>query len=67
VFFADTYDEIGPLSAKSMGEYALNPVAPAIANALADATGCALRICRLRRTAFSTSSLLSYEWRRRRN
>ena len=33
VFFADTYDRIGPLGAKSQGECAINPVAPAIANA----------------------------------
>jgi CO/xanthine dehydrogenase Mo-binding subunit/aerobic-type carbon monoxide dehydrogenase small subunit (CoxS/CutS family) len=39
VFFADTYDTIGPLGAKSQGECAINPVAPAIANALANATG----------------------------
>jgi CO/xanthine dehydrogenase Mo-binding subunit len=39
VFFADTYDHIGPLGAKSQGECAINPVAPAIANAVADATG----------------------------
>ncbi len=39
VFFADTHDKIGPLGAKSQGECALNPVAPAIANAIADATG----------------------------
>jgi putative selenate reductase molybdopterin-binding subunit len=39
VMFADTYDKIGPLGAKSQGECAINPVAPAIANALADATG----------------------------
>ncbi len=39
VFFADTYDTIGPLGAKSQGECAINPVAPAVANALADATG----------------------------
>ena len=39
VFFADTYDTIGPLGAKAQGECAINPVAPAIANALADATG----------------------------
>jgi putative selenate reductase molybdopterin-binding subunit len=38
VYFADTYDRIGPLGAKSQGECAINPVAPAIANALADAT-----------------------------
>ena len=39
VFFADTYDRIGPLGAKAQGECAINPVAPAIANALANATG----------------------------
>lgn len=39
VYFADTYDSIGPLGAKSQGECAINPVAPAISNALANATG----------------------------
>ncbi len=39
VHFAETHDRIGPLGAKSQGECAINPVAPAIANALADATG----------------------------
>jgi len=39
VMFADTYDSIGPLGAKSQGECAINPVAPAVANAIADATG----------------------------
>ncbi len=39
IFFADTVDSIGPLGAKSQGECAINPVAPAVANALADATG----------------------------
>ena len=39
VFFADTYDTIGPLGAKAQGECAINPVAPAISNALMDATG----------------------------
>ncbi|MCA0305591.1 MAG: molybdopterin-dependent oxidoreductase [Proteobacteria bacterium] len=39
VFFAGTVDSIGPLGAKSQGECAINPVAPAVANALADATG----------------------------
>jgi len=39
VLFADTYDTIGPLGAKAQGECAINPVAPAVANALADATG----------------------------
>jgi CO/xanthine dehydrogenase Mo-binding subunit len=39
VYFADTHDTIGPLGAKAQGECAINAVAPAIANALADATG----------------------------
>ncbi|MGB6181675.1 MAG: molybdopterin cofactor-binding domain-containing protein [Rhodococcus sp. (in: high G+C Gram-positive bacteria)] len=39
VLFADTYDELGPLGAKSMSESPYNPVAPALANAIADATG----------------------------
>ena len=39
VYFADTYDKIGPHGAKSQGECAINPVAPAIANAVANATG----------------------------
>lgn len=39
VSFADTYDRIGPLGAKAQGECAINPVAPAISNALRDATG----------------------------
>jgi CO/xanthine dehydrogenase Mo-binding subunit/aerobic-type carbon monoxide dehydrogenase small subunit (CoxS/CutS family) len=39
VFFADTYDKIGTLGAKSQGECAINAVAPAIANAIKNATG----------------------------
>ena len=39
VYFADTYDKIGPLGAKAQGECAINAVAPAIANAVANATG----------------------------
>ena len=39
VHFADTDDSIGPLGAKSMSESPFNPVAPAMANALRDATG----------------------------
>ncbi len=39
IFFADTTDQIGPLGAKSQGECGINPVAPAVSNALADATG----------------------------
>jgi CO/xanthine dehydrogenase Mo-binding subunit len=39
LFFAKTKDTTGPLGAKSMSESPVNPVAPALANALADATG----------------------------
>jgi putative selenate reductase molybdopterin-binding subunit len=43
VYFADTYDELGPLGAKSMSESPYNPVAPALANAIARACGTRLR------------------------
>ncbi|MBC2641772.1 MULTISPECIES: molybdopterin cofactor-binding domain-containing protein [unclassified Rhodococcus (in: high G+C Gram-positive bacteria)] len=43
VYFADTYDELGPHGAKSMSESPYNPVAPALANAIAHATGARLR------------------------
>jgi CO/xanthine dehydrogenase Mo-binding subunit len=39
VHFIDTADAIGPLGAYSMSESPFNPVAPAYANALRDATG----------------------------
>jgi CO/xanthine dehydrogenase Mo-binding subunit len=39
VYFADTNDALGPLGAKSMSESPYNPVAAALGNALADATG----------------------------
>jgi len=39
VLFAQTSDTIGPLGAKSMSESPYNPVAAAIGNAIADATG----------------------------
>jgi CO/xanthine dehydrogenase Mo-binding subunit len=39
VLFADTTDRIGPFGAKSMSESPFNPVAAALANAVADATG----------------------------
>jgi putative selenate reductase molybdopterin-binding subunit len=43
VFFADMRDAIGPLGAKGIGECRVNLVAPALANALADATGARFR------------------------
>ena len=39
VLFADTSDAFGPMGAKSMSESPFNPVGPAMANALANATG----------------------------
>jgi putative selenate reductase molybdopterin-binding subunit len=39
VHFAGTSDDIGPLGAKPMSESPFNPVAPALANAIRDATG----------------------------
>ncbi|UTT69029.1 molybdopterin-dependent oxidoreductase [Arthrobacter sp. DNA4] len=39
VYFADTNDRMGPLGAKSMSESPFNPVAPALANAIRNATG----------------------------
>jgi CO/xanthine dehydrogenase Mo-binding subunit len=39
IYFAKTCDAFGPLGAKSMSEAPINPIAPALANALADATG----------------------------
>jgi CO/xanthine dehydrogenase Mo-binding subunit len=43
VHFADTYDTLGPFGAKSMSESPYNPVAPALANAIARACGVRLR------------------------
>jgi putative selenate reductase molybdopterin-binding subunit len=43
VFFADTSDSTGPFGAKSMSESPYNPIAAAMGNALADATG--IRFC----------------------
>ncbi len=45
VLFADTHDALGPLGAKPMSESPFNPVAPALANAIRDATG--VRLTRL--------------------
>ena len=39
IYFAETSDIFGPMGAKSMSEAPINPVTPALANALADATG----------------------------
>jgi len=42
VLFAASHDPLGPLGAKPMSEAPFNPVAPALANAVRDATGCRL-------------------------
>jgi CO/xanthine dehydrogenase Mo-binding subunit len=42
VLFARTSDPLGPLGAKPMSEAPFNPVAPALANAVRDATGARL-------------------------
>ncbi|MFL4479760.1 hypothetical protein ACIPUB_15970 [Paeniglutamicibacter sp. ORCA_105] len=42
IYFAKTTDSLGPLGAKPMSEIPDNPVAPALANALRDATGIGL-------------------------
>jgi len=39
VFFAETSDTLGPMGAKSMSESPYNPVAAALGNAIANATG----------------------------
>jgi CO/xanthine dehydrogenase Mo-binding subunit len=39
VFFADTFDRIGPMGAKSMSESPFNPIAAALGNAIRNATG----------------------------
>ena len=52
VLFADTYDPLGPAGAKPMSESPFNPVAPALANAIADATG-----VRMAQTPFAADRL----------
>jgi putative selenate reductase molybdopterin-binding subunit len=54
VLFADTYDRIGPGGAKPMSESPFNPVAPALGNAIADATG-----VRLYRTPFAADRIFA--------
>jgi CO/xanthine dehydrogenase Mo-binding subunit len=39
ILFAKSTDSLGPMKAKGMAECCINPVAPALANALEDATG----------------------------
>jgi CO/xanthine dehydrogenase Mo-binding subunit len=49
VLFAPTRDPLGPFGAKPMSEAPFNPVAPALANAVRDATGVRLTRLPLRR------------------
>ena len=39
VLLVETHDSVGPMKAKGIAESNVNPVAPALANALQDATG----------------------------
>ena len=39
IYFANTHDAFGPLGAKSMSEAPIYPIAPALANAITNATG----------------------------
>lgn len=43
VLFVESSDSVGPMKAKGMAECCINPVAPALANALEDATGVRFR------------------------
>jgi CO/xanthine dehydrogenase Mo-binding subunit/aerobic-type carbon monoxide dehydrogenase small subunit (CoxS/CutS family) len=43
VFFSDDEDTVGPFGAKGCAESPIDPVSPAIANAVADATGVRIR------------------------
>jgi putative selenate reductase molybdopterin-binding subunit len=52
VHFADTFDRLGPLGAKSMSESPFNPIAAALGNAIRDATG-----VRLQQTPFTPDRL----------
>jgi putative selenate reductase molybdopterin-binding subunit len=49
VIFVPGFDPLGPLGAKPMSEAPFNPVAPALANAVRDATGVRVRSLPMRR------------------
>ena len=66
VYFADTYDTIGPLGAKAQGECAINPVAPAVSNAVPTRPASASPTCRCRPSASSPSSPAGHESKRSR-
>jgi len=54
VLFANTYDPLGPSGAKCMSESPFNPVAPALANAIHDATA-----VRFRATPFAADRIFA--------
>ena len=43
MLLVESSDSVGPMRAKGMAECCINPVAPALANALQDATGVRFR------------------------
>ena len=55
VLFASTVDPFGPFGAKPMSEAPFNPVAPALANAVRDATGVRFTSLPLRRDTVYTT------------
>ncbi len=55
VLFASTVDPFGPFGAKPMSEAPFNPVAPALANAVRDATGVRFTSLPLRRDSVYTA------------
>ena len=56
MLFAATFDPFGPFGAKPMSEAPFNPVAPALANAVRDATGVRFTALPLRRDTRLPSS-----------
>jgi CO/xanthine dehydrogenase Mo-binding subunit len=57
VHFAQTSDVLGPLGAKSMSESPFNPIAPALAAAIRDATG-----IRMTETPFTRTGSTPRSW-----
>ncbi|XVQ10894.1 molybdopterin-dependent oxidoreductase [Spirillospora sp. CA-255316] len=64
VYFADTSDALGPLGAKSMSESPFNPVAPALANAVRDATGIRFASLPLARDRVHAAMSVATDWAR---
>ena len=59
VLFADTSDTLGPMGAKSMSESPYNPVAAALGNAIANATGIRFTRPRSSRTGYGRCCMRS--------